>query len=332
MEQKDFDIYEILKGMPDGTPLYTPMCGNVEFTSVAADKEKMEAIWTEDKNGEYSFDKNGKWMKGGEVMLFPSKEMRDWSKFFKKGDVLEYVGDENVQGTCTFEKYDDETKTRFLGRFVKEKEALYYKRPSILRTADWVKSDDPAGYIRFVEERLGGKLNLETMEIEKPEKPAFEIGKLYVFDEEDEDGNVTVIGELIGKNESEDTLRFGNQYEIENEKFVTDQAFDLRISVHEELREATEDEAITFQEACTLWEKSKEKKGKKQPVFKPLDKVLVRSGNNCSWLPALFVRDRGEDFAWRFNVLPIHSGHVGDFASCIPFEGNEHLAFTSDPF
>lgn len=62
MEQKDIDIYEILKGMPDGTPLYTPMCGNVEFTSVAADKEKMEAIWTEDKNGEYSFDKHGKWM------------------------------------------------------------------------------------------------------------------------------------------------------------------------------------------------------------------------------------------------------------------------------
>lgn len=29
MEQKDIDIYEILKGMPDGTPLYTPMCGNL---------------------------------------------------------------------------------------------------------------------------------------------------------------------------------------------------------------------------------------------------------------------------------------------------------------
>lgn len=330
MEQKDFDIYEFLKGMPDGTPLYTPLCGNVEFTSVVAAKEQAEAIWTEDKNGEYAFDKNGRWMKGGEVLLFPSNEMRDWSKFFKKGDVLEFVGDKKVQGTCTFEKYEDETKTCFLGRYVKEKECLYYKRASSFRTADWVKSDDPAEYIRFVEERLNGNLNRETLEIEK--KPAFEIGKLYVFDEEDEDGNVTVIGELIGKNESEDTLRFGNQYEIENEKFVTDQAFDLRISVHEELREATEDEAITFQEACTLWEKSKEKKGKKQPVFKPLDKVLVRSGNNCSWLPALFVRYRGEDFAWRFNVLPIHSGHVGDFASCIPFEGNEHLAFTSDPF
>lgn len=47
MEQKDIDIYEILKGMPDGTPLYTTLCGNVEFTSVAADKEKSEAIWNE---------------------------------------------------------------------------------------------------------------------------------------------------------------------------------------------------------------------------------------------------------------------------------------------
>lgn len=317
MEQKDIDIYEILKDMPDGTPLYTPMCGNVEFTSVEADKEKSRAIWTENENGAYSFDKHGKWMNGGEALLFPSKEMRDWSKFFKKGDVLEYVGDEKVQGTCTFEKYEDETKTRFLGRFVKEKEALYYKRPSILRTADWIKSDDPAGYIRFVEERLCGKLNLETLEIEKP---AFEIGKLYVFDEEDEDGNVTVIGELIGKNESNDTLTFGNQYEIENEKFVTDQAFDLRISVHEELREATENEIELFEN----WENG----AKEQPDFKPFDKVLVRNLDEHKWKPAIFVQTRIGDSPYRYNALLLSTGRVGDFIQCIPFEGNENIAFT----
>lgn len=321
MEQKDIDIYEILKDMPDGTPLYTPMCGNVEFTSVEADKEKSRAIWTENENGAYSFDKHGKWMNGGEALLFPSKEMRDWSKFFKKGDVLEYVGDEKVQGTCTFEKYEDETKTRFLGRFVKEKEALYYKRPSILRTADWVKSDDPAGYIRFVEERLCGKLNLETLEIEKP---AFEIGKLYVFDEEDEDGNVTVIGELIGKNESNDTLTFGNQYEIETEKFVTDQAFDLRISVHEELREATENEIELFEKHYSIWKKG----AKEQPAFKPFDKVLVRNEERSKWQPAFFVRDRGEETIFKYKVLSIQSGRVADFHHCIPFEGNENIAFT----
>lgn len=81
-----------------------------------------------------------------------------------------------------------------------------------------------------------------------------------------------------------------------------------------------------FKEACTLWEKSKE-----QPDFKPFDKVLVRCGK-LKWLPAFFVRDRGEDFAARFNALPIHSGHAGDFTSCIPFEGNENIAFTNYDF
>lgn len=420
MEQKDIDVYEILKDVPKGTEFYTSLCGNVGLAYLESNKEAGEAIWTKNKDGEYSFNKNGRWMKGGEVTFFPSKQMRDWSKFFKKGDVLEYAGDdEGLQGSCTFEKFEDETKTRFLGRYVKEKEALYSKRPSSLRTADWVKSDDPADYIRFVEERLGGKLNRETLEIEKQLefkdgdivalvvrkcthiaifqsrqeayigfhavlcqndellleepfredvgdielrlatdsekqqlfdalakegkawdaekkqivglKPAFELGKLYVFDEEDEDGKVMVIGKLIGKNESEGTLKFGYQYEIENEKFVTDQAFDLDISLHEVLREATENEVELFNKHCAIWEK-KEKEAMEQPDFKPFDKVLVRNGGKCKWLPAFFVRDRGEDFAWRYKVLPIHNGRTSDFASCIPYEGNENIAFTSDPF
>ena len=323
MEQKDFDIYEILKGMPDGTPLYTPLCGNVEFTSVAADKEKAEAIWTEDKNGEYAFYKNGRWMKGGEVLLFPSKEMRDWSKFFKKGDVLEFVGDKKSQGTCTFEKFEDETKIRFIGRYVKEKEVLNPNRSVTFLTVDWFKSDDPAEYIRFVEERLGGKLNRETLDIEKP---AFEIGKLYVFDEQDEDGNITVIGKLIGKDESKGTLTFGTQYEIETENFVTDQTFDLNISLHKELREATENEVELFSKHYAIWKKEKEAKSKCS--FKPFDKVLVRSGREFNWYPALFVRDRGENYEKRYIALPIHIGTAADFTSCIPFEGHENIAFT----
>ena len=328
MEQKDFDIYEILKGIPAGTPLYSPLCGNVEFTFVEADKEKAEAIWTDDKNGEYAFDKNGRWMKEGEVLLFPSKEMRDWSKFFKKGDVLEFVGDKKVQGTCTFEKFEDETKTSFLGRYVKENECLC-TRPMTFVTVDWVKNDDPAEYIRFVEERLGGKLNLETLEIEK--KPAFEIGKLYVFNEEDEDGNITVIGKLIGKDESNGTLTFGTQYEIETENFVTDQTFDLNTSIHKELREATENEAELFSKHYSIWQE-KEKKAKSKCSFKPFDKVLVRSGREFNWYPALFVRERGENYAKRVIALPIHIGTAAEFSSCIPFEGNEHLAFTDEDF
>lgn len=190
-------------------------------------------------------------------------------------------------------------------------------------------SDDEAhAYINTLEKHFGGKLNRETLEIEKPAKLTFEIGKLYVFDEEDEDGKVMVIGKLIGKNESEDTLTFGNQYEIENEKFVTDQAFDLDISLHEVLREATENEVELFNKHCAIWEK-KEKEAKEQPAFKPFDKVLVRCNKKYKWLPAFFVRDRGDEYAWRYKVLCIHSGKPADFAYCIPFEGHENIACTN---
>lgn len=420
MEQKDIDIYEILKGMPDGTPLYTTLCGNVEFTSVAADKEKSEAIWIEDKNEKYAFDKNGKIYKEGEILLFPSKEMRDWSKFFKKGDVL-------VHRDCDihviFEGFKDNRYTRFKSKHYLWKECFedYSKEQSEMVTFTFRKvSDDEARtYINTLEKHFGGKLNRETLEIEKPHpefkdgdivalvvrkcthiaifqsrqeayigfhavlcqndellleepfredvgdielrlatdsekqqlfdalakegkrwdsekkqivslKPAFEIGKLYVFHERDEDGELAIIGELIDKNESEDTLTFGNQYEIENEKFVTDQAFDLRISVNKELREATENEVELFNKHYAIWKKEKE--AKEHRAFKPFDKVLVRSGDNYKWLPALFIRDRGVGFESRHTALPIHSGEPASFAQCISYDGNEYLAFTSDPF
>ena len=326
MEQKDIDIYEILKDEEYGTELYTPICGRVWHSGMANDKDSAKAIWTEDEAGrEHFFDKNGKVSKEGEALLFPSKEMRDWSKFFKKGDVLVCYEGKKPYYTI-FDGFENNTYQTFNGKFAYDSyEDKWYQNEGNLSTITFHKLSraDSEIYITKIEERFGGKLNRETLEIEKSAKLTFEVGKLYVFKEEDEDGELTIIGKLIDKNESEDTLTFGNQYEIENEKFVGNQAFYLRISVHKELREATEGEAITFQEAYTLWEK----KVKGQPDFKTFDKVLVRC-KNCKWLPAFFVRDRGEDFAARFNALPIHSGHAGDFTSCIQFEGHENIAFT----
>ena len=334
MEQKDIDIYEILKDEERGTELYTPICGRVWFSGMANDKDSKSAIWTERENGEERFfNKNGKISKEGEVLLFPSNEMRDWSKFFKKGDVL--VSEDGCVHII-FEKFEDDTYTNFIGKhYFDGDDKLGYSYISGRYTANTKQfrieeGDAVQTYIKTIEEKSGGKLNRETLDIEKPEKLKFEVGRFYVFNEDDEDGELTIIGKLIDKNESEDTLTFGDQYEIENQKFVTDQTFDLRISVQKELREATEGECCTFQEAYTLWEKEKE--AKEQPAFKPFDKVLVSNGEEYNWQPSFFVSDRGEGAIYRYNVLPIQSGKVADFAFCIPFEGNEHLTFTSDPF
>lgn len=423
MEQKDIDIYEILKNEEYGTELYTPKCGRVWHSGMANDKDSAKAIWTEDEAGrEHFFDKNGKIYKEGEILLFPSKEMRDWSKFFKKGDVLICYEGKNPYYTI-FDGFESNTYRAFKGKFAYDcREDKWYQNEGNLSTNTFRKlnREDSEIYVTKIEERFGGKLNRETLEIEKPQpefkdgdivvaeednyydkvifiaaikdtivskalinvryedyevhyneyrfghnrslrlatdsekqqffdalakkgkrwdvdkkqivdlKPAFEIGKLYVFREEDEDGELAIIGELIDKNESEDTLTFGNQYEIENEKFVTDQTFDLRISVNKELREATELEVELFNKHYAIWKKEKE--AKEQPAFKTFDKVLVRCGKGFKWLPAFFVRDRGEDFASRYNVLPLHSGKAADFTQCIPYEGHENFAFTDYDF
>lgn len=326
MEQKDIDIYEILKDEEYGTELYTPKCGRVWHSGMANDKDSAKAIWTEDEAGrEHFFDKNGKIYKEGEILLFPSKEMRDWSKFFKKGDVL-VSKDREVH--IIFEKFEDDAFTKFRGKHYLWEEC-YNEEVFQMETSVFEKAsdDDAQTYINNINKCFGGKLNRETLEIEKPAKLTFEVGKLYVFRDEDEDGELTIIGELIDKNESEDTLTFGNQYEIENEKFVTDQTFDLRISVSKELREATENEVELFNKHYAIWKKEKE--AEEQPAFKTFDKVLVRCGKGFKWLPAFFIRDRGESFTNRYNVLPLHTGKPADFFSCIPFEGHENIAFTS---
>lgn len=326
MEQKDIDIYEILKDEERGTELYTPICGRVWHSGMANDKDSAKAIWTEDEDGrEHFFDKNGKVSKEGEVLLFPSKEMRDWSKFFKKGDVF-VSKDREVH--IIFEKFEDDAFTKFRGKHYLWNEC-YNEEVFQMETSvfEKVSDDDAQTYINNINKCFGGKLNRETLEIEKPVKLTFEIGKLYVFNEDDEDGELTIIGKLIGKNESEDTLTFGYQYEIENEKFVVDQTFDLRISVHEELREATEGEYCTFKEAYTLWEK-KARKPMDKPAFKTFDKVLVRDGDYDKWNPAIFIECLS---GGQFSAFSITDGNSYSFNHCIPFEGHEYLTGTKLP-
>lgn len=84
MEEKELNLVEILKNAPKGTKLYTPIYGECEFENVDIDN----LIWVRvDHSGgsiaHYSFYANGKYFAdfGGECLLFPSKENRDWSTF-----------------------------------------------------------------------------------------------------------------------------------------------------------------------------------------------------------------------------------------------------------
>lgn len=83
------NIAEILKNVPKGTKLYSPIFGEVEFWFVSP--EGWIKCYT-NNTVIGMFYPDGKYSKEGECMLFPSRENRDWNTFnycpFKNGDVI----------------------------------------------------------------------------------------------------------------------------------------------------------------------------------------------------------------------------------------------------
>lgn len=82
METNNINIAEILKDCPKGTKLYSPAFGEVEFIGI--DPVMKEIVCNACSNGyQRTFLSDGAYSDGGECMLFPSKDQRDWSKFKK---------------------------------------------------------------------------------------------------------------------------------------------------------------------------------------------------------------------------------------------------------
>lgn len=78
---KEINLAEILKGCPKGTPLYSPAFGYVRFDDIVGNciiiyaTEHSTALI--DLNGQLEWPHKH----NGEMMLFPSKDNRDWTTF-----------------------------------------------------------------------------------------------------------------------------------------------------------------------------------------------------------------------------------------------------------
>lgn len=157
METK-INIAKILKNKPEGTKLWTDMFGSVTLYVVT---DTCDAFQVKHHNKEPWFDEDGKLYKEGVLCIYPSKSMRDWEKFsWKKGDVL--ISDCGFM--CIFKEWASDDYTKFNG--------CYFDGMPNTETAKYSKVDNNIayGYIRDIENRCGGKLNLETLEIEKQTK------------------------------------------------------------------------------------------------------------------------------------------------------------------
>lgn len=180
MKEK-INIAEILRDKPVNTKLYSPLFSEVFFLHVSGG-----SIAVEHNGGTSLFFSSGKFYDydGAEPLLFPSKEMRDWSKFaWKKGDILV---NKDAEVHIIFDGFKDDTYKTFHGHYYLWEEegsiVNFEENEDYMQTSEFYKAnkEEAQTYINTIEERLGGKLNMETLEIEKAQ-PEFKDGDIITF-------------------------------------------------------------------------------------------------------------------------------------------------------
>ena len=324
MEEK-INIAAILKDKPNGLRLYSPIFGECKFCYV---REETNDICVKKYNGEKDFfDSKGLYYNTGEVMLFPSKEMRDWSKFFKKGDVLIYI-----DGKCKviFDKFDDDKYTSFIGKhylesYGKDGELQDYEEIHCGSTVKYTKESEEAAqtYINTIEECLCGKLNIETLEIEK--QTEFKDGDIVVTDAVPSMCYSKCIFILKGDlNTGESRANSYVFFNISNNHI----SYDVLDTIERDrnIHLATDSEKQQLFDAIKkngkAWDA--EKKAivdlKTNIELKPFDRVLVRDFKDQAWQVSLFSYKDSDSYyccngcAWN---------------QCIPYIGNESLLGTN---
>lgn len=317
------NIAKILKDKPEGTKLWTDMFGSVTLHVVT---DACDAFQVKHHNKEPWFDKDGKLYKEGVLCIYPSKSMRDWERFaWKKGDVL--VSNDGKERVI-FEKFQDNRYLRFFGKFFsqrKEDGDIDYKFALDAPTNNYTLEDKDVAqiYINTIEERLGGKLNRQTLEVEKA-LPEFKDGDIVFADF----GNTQDIFIVSGKtNLSEGYYSFI----VLNLNSTKALSLGCKTSFFKEnlntIRLATEEEKkqlfSALEKEGKRWDSDKKAIVDLKPKveLKPFDKVLVRDFGSQAWQVSLFGY-KDSDFYYCCNGC--------GWNQCIPYnEETAHLLGTT---
>lgn len=168
MENK-INIAEILRDMPKGTKLYSPLFGKCELIGVDNSIYPINIRThntTDTRHG--SLTEYGCYFSDFEdtdTVLFPSAKMRDWSKFFKRGDVLV---DEDLETAVVFDGWANDDYTEFNTTINYYKISDAWGKGDICCTLIHHKATDEerAEFIAAAEKYYGGKYNPETLQVE----------------------------------------------------------------------------------------------------------------------------------------------------------------------
>ncbi len=316
MEAK-INIAKILKNKPEGTKLWTDMFGEVTLYVVT---DKCDAFQVKHHNKEPWFDKDGKLCKEGVLCIYPSKSMRDWRKFaWKKGDVL--ISNDGKKEVF-FNGFTDDTYALFKAKHgfevLSDGNTIYLADEDGIATSDYTLENKDAA-----EERLGGKLNLETLVVEKPQ-PEFKDGDIVFMKGIKSKLFANCIFILRSEYKDGDERAFYYAFYNVDDKYTLDEYGNTK--VHYSLRLATDSEKQQLFDALAkkgkAWDAEKKQIVDLKPKvdeLKPFDKVLVRDSESDKWRANLFGYIDKDGY---YHCV------YANWAYCIPYIGNESLLGT----
>lgn len=197
MENNKINIAEILKDCPKGTKLYSPLFGNVELFSVDENNIPINVRTIKGRTCEcFSFTREGHYFAGyydAECLLFPSREMRDWSKFFKRGDVVYIKEANNVTDYAIFDSWGNDDYTEFNASIFYSNKSGFAER-KVCTVKLYTKANEilKAKLITFIERHYNGKYNPDTLQVEpvKFECPFKPFDKVLVRDNNEQEWKI----------------------------------------------------------------------------------------------------------------------------------------------
>jgi hypothetical protein len=321
------NVAEILKDKPQGTKLYDLLRNiDVELDKVHTTDvgNYIECTSTNEVGSTLLFDysKLGTekcWLEGLRILL-PSKNMRDWGKFaWKKGDVL--INSCGFQ--CIFKEWASDDYTKFNGCYSNSRDG--YEDVSNAETAKFAKLDNNIayGYVREIERKLGGILNLETLDIEKQYE--FKDGDIAFADYGNRQ-DVFIVSGITGLSEG-----YSSFISIDLSSLTL--SMGCRISFFKKdlckLRLATDSEKKQLFDALEkegkAWDAEKKQIVDLKPKVElnPFDNVLVRHQKTEEWRANIFSHtDKTDEY---LDYVCVN----GRWEFCIPYEGNESLLGTT---
>lgn len=162
----DINIAKILKDCPKGMRLYSPLLGNVTLENI--DINSIVPIKVNDSfNSWCYFTKIGLYYdrEDGECLLFPSSKMRDWTKFFKRGDIV-HTKDRKVY--AIFDSWVNDDYTEFDTTINYCNSFKLSSAEGVCHTNDFIKANDIEGalFIANAEKYYNGRYNFDTLQVE----------------------------------------------------------------------------------------------------------------------------------------------------------------------